>query len=120
GRRLDPLAGLQYSRYRYYHAQLGRFLNRDPIGYEAGSTNLYEYVGGMPTYYVDPKGLQEELSHECLIHIFVGHCNAGGLAPAVDDWVDSIYDPDAGDWSSGVPACNASAGVLHCYSSGDF
>ncbi|WP_425395007.1 RHS repeat-associated core domain-containing protein [Aeoliella sp.] len=56
GRRLDPETGLQYSRYRYYHAQLGRWINRDPIGYFGSKWNLYEYVGGMPTRYVDPTG----------------------------------------------------------------
>ncbi|WP_425267248.1 RHS repeat-associated core domain-containing protein [Aeoliella straminimaris] len=56
GRRLDPETGLQYSRYRYYHPQLGRFVNRDPIGYRGGM-NLYAYVGGMPTRYTDPMGL---------------------------------------------------------------
>src|SRR5690606_33308147 len=30
GRRLDPETGLTQFRNRYYHAQLGRFVNRDP------------------------------------------------------------------------------------------
>ena len=51
------MTGLQQSRYRYYGAQIGRFLNRDPIGYRGGP-NLYGYVGGRSTYYVDPFGLQ--------------------------------------------------------------
>lgn len=58
GRRLDPETGLQYSRYRYYGAELGRFLTRDPIGY-LGGKDLYAYVGGMPTGYVDPLGTYE-------------------------------------------------------------
>ncbi len=41
----------------YYHAQLGRFLNRDPIGYRAGDANLYRYVDGNPVNSVDPSGL---------------------------------------------------------------
>lgn len=43
-------------RNRYYHAQLGRFVTRDPIGYEGSEWNLYEYVGGMPVQYFDPFG----------------------------------------------------------------
>ena len=58
GRRLDPETGLQYSRYRYYHPQLGRFVNRDPIGYFTDK-NLYVYVGGQPTVSLDPDGLYE-------------------------------------------------------------
>ncbi len=42
----------------YYHAQLGRFLNRDPIGYRAGDANVYRYVGNRPTGSVDPFGLR--------------------------------------------------------------
>lgn len=43
-------------RTRYYHAQLGRFVNRDPIRY-LGGMNLYGYVGGNPIRYFDPLGL---------------------------------------------------------------
>lgn len=44
-------------RHRHYHPALGRWLQRDPIGYEAG-WNLYEYVGGGPTGLLDPQGLK--------------------------------------------------------------
>jgi RHS repeat-associated protein len=30
--------------YRYYDSQVGRFLNRDPVGYSGGG-NLYRFVG---------------------------------------------------------------------------
>jgi len=33
-------------------------VNRDPIGYRGGDMNLYGYVNGMPTYWVDPSGLE--------------------------------------------------------------
>ncbi|MBI3927003.1 MAG: RHS repeat-associated core domain-containing protein [Armatimonadetes bacterium] len=35
---------------------LGRFLTRDPIGYDGG-LNLYAYVGNDPVNWVDPEGL---------------------------------------------------------------
>jgi len=66
GRRLDAETGLYYYRARYYHAQLGRFINRDPIGYGAGDANLYRYVGNWPTFFVDPFG-------SCNIEVFLGH-----------------------------------------------
>ena len=56
GRRLDPETEIYYYRNRYYHAQLGRFLTRDPIGYEGVSFNLYEYVHGSPINLTDPTG----------------------------------------------------------------
>ena len=56
GRRLDPETHLQINRNRFYHQQLGRWVNRDPIGYDGSQWNLYEYVNGMPIRYVDPEG----------------------------------------------------------------
>ena len=38
-----------------YHAGVGRFLQRDPIGYVDG-IDLYEFVRGNPTIGVDPYG----------------------------------------------------------------
>ncbi|HEX7900564.1 MAG TPA: RHS repeat-associated core domain-containing protein [Planctomycetota bacterium] len=45
-------------RNREYHPTLGRWLQRDPIGYHDGY-NLYEYVGARPTGSLDPEGLCE-------------------------------------------------------------
>src|SRR5690606_10837339 len=58
GRERDPETGLQLNRHRFYHAQLGRWLTRDPIGYRGGTKNLYEYVATSPTGWVDPSGLR--------------------------------------------------------------
>ena len=55
GRRRDPETGLYYYRNRMYHAELGRFLQRDPLEYGDGMS-LYEFVGGAPTGAVDPMG----------------------------------------------------------------
>jgi len=43
-------------RFRVYSPELGRWMQRDPIGYLGGG-NLYEYVYGMPMVFVDPAGL---------------------------------------------------------------
>jgi len=59
GRRLDAETGLQYSRGRYYEPPLGRFINRDPIGYSAGDANLYRYVSNRPLNALDPFGYAE-------------------------------------------------------------
>ncbi len=55
GYRFDPESQLYYVRNRKYNPALGRWIQRDPIGY-AGGINLYGYVGGMPAGGVDPWG----------------------------------------------------------------
>ena len=41
---------------RYYDPAIGRFVQRDPIGF-LGGLNVYEYAGSAPTVFVDPSGL---------------------------------------------------------------
>ncbi len=55
GRKVDPESGLMYFRNRYYDSNLGRFVNRDPIGYRGGINLLRGYF--VPNG-VDPSGLQ--------------------------------------------------------------
>ena len=57
GREFDAESGLYYYRSRYYDPQTGRFLSEDPIRYGAGDQNLYRYVFGNPSNFVDPDGL---------------------------------------------------------------
>ena len=46
-----------------YHAGVGRFLQRDPIGYHDGM-NLYQFVGGNPVGRVDPFGLAWKIARD--------------------------------------------------------
>jgi len=55
GYRLDAETGLYHVRHRVYHATLGRWNQRDLIGYTDGMS-LYRYVNGAPVLFVDPSG----------------------------------------------------------------
>jgi RHS repeat-associated protein len=55
GYRTDQYSGLVLAGHRFYQPQTGRWLNRDPIGYQGGM-NLYEYAGDDPVNEVDTSG----------------------------------------------------------------
>lgn len=55
-RRLDSESDNYYFRNRIYSAEIGRFLQMDPLGYVDG-VNVYQYVGNRPTNQTDPLGL---------------------------------------------------------------
>lgn len=107
GRRLDPETGLQYSRFRYYHPQLGRFVNRDPIGYRGGM-NLYAYVGGRVTGFVDPSGLKEPYYHPPYLPPPPGHPNHSQYMADLEAYetqvmLNSAYE-HGGYWGYGTVA----------------
>jgi RHS repeat-associated protein len=63
----DAETGLEFVNARYYSSDLGRFIARDPIGYEGG-IDLYEYVKSAPSTGMDPYGLYTiDLSCCCAI-----------------------------------------------------
>lgn len=41
---------------RYYDPKVGRFVTKDPIGFDGGDFNLYAYTKNNPVNYVDPDG----------------------------------------------------------------
>ena len=54
----DSSIGLDNFGFRYYDAELGRFVQRDPSGYPDGPNN-YLYCHNNPINFVDPLGLEE-------------------------------------------------------------
>lgn len=61
GREYDGETGLYYYRARYFDPGVGRFIGQDPMGFGAGDSNLYRYVGNSPIGYIDPSGLEAEI-----------------------------------------------------------
>ncbi len=60
--------GLYYYRARYYHPKMQRFVEPDPIGFSAGDTNLYLYVGSSPLRFSDPTGHWSTEAHEYFLN----------------------------------------------------
>jgi RHS repeat-associated protein len=61
GLKFSDATGLAYVRARDYSATLGRFIELDPIGFDAGDNNWYRFVGNGPTGNMDPSGLISNL-----------------------------------------------------------
>ncbi|MCU0127170.1 RHS domain-containing protein, partial [Pseudomonas vlassakiae] len=54
GQYFDSETGLHYNTFRFYDAEVGRFLSQDPIGL-AGGINIYSYAAN-PAQEIDPLG----------------------------------------------------------------
>ncbi|MFA5794301.1 MAG: SDR family NAD(P)-dependent oxidoreductase [Candidatus Brocadiia bacterium] len=57
GREYDAESGLYYYRARYYSAEMGRFISKDPLD-DDSLFNAYAYVGNNPVNFADPMGLR--------------------------------------------------------------
>jgi RHS repeat-associated protein len=64
GLRFEAATGLASARNRDYSPSLGRFLERDPLGFKAGDDNVYRFVGNAPFARTDPSGLCELIGAE--------------------------------------------------------
>ncbi len=90
GRRFDDQTGLYYYRARMYSAELGRFLQTDPIGYEDG-INWYAYCGNNPIIIVDLFGL----------------CGEKAAQWAESQELNTDYGKDAKNWmGADILVCN--------------
>jgi RHS repeat-associated protein len=54
---LDDATGLVRFGARDYDAYTGRWTAKDPVGFDGGQANLYDYVGNDPVNALDPSGL---------------------------------------------------------------
>ena len=82
GMEYDSTTGLYYDHARYYDSVTGRFVSQDPMGFEAGDTNLYRYVKNQPTNSVDPSGKAEPGwvtgAKRLGVVVFLTGCTVGG------------------------------------------
>jgi RHS repeat-associated protein len=79
GRQMDEETGLYFYRARYDDPVKGRFLSRDPLNFNDGAPNAYEYAGSRPTFGIDPLGLAtpDDFKKACAANKIPDHvCNA--------------------------------------------
>ncbi|MCL2743827.1 MAG: hypothetical protein FWE67_08250, partial [Planctomycetaceae bacterium] len=79
----DSETGLMLYRNRYYNTSLGRFVQRDPVGYEARDASLYRYIFSNPCSHTDERGTNP--AGAAAIGAGVG-CFLGGCLTGVRAW----------------------------------
>ena len=62
----DTETGLVYYGYRYYESELGRWINRDPVG-EVGGVNVYVFIENDAMENTDYLGLRSVKSIQCIV-----------------------------------------------------
>ena len=94
----DEESDLYYYRARWYDPSIGRFVSEDPLGFDAGDTNLYRYVQNSPHNFVDPSGMlrddpKAELA-KSLVGMFDVSIAANATIPTWDNFWNDIYETD--------------------------
>jgi RHS repeat-associated protein len=99
GRERDPETARQLNRHRFYAPYMGRWLSRDPMGYEGSEHNLYEYVTGKAVSLNDASGLHTAALPICDCPPATQRSNAACCAAAVTAGI-------AGVSAGGVVCCD--------------
>lgn len=102
----DDETGFSYNHHRYYDADSGRYISRDPVGL-IGGLNAFTYAENNPTQHVDPSGLA---TAEITNRPDGGAGKTGSskekpLDPAIQEAVDSAKGKMGGDWKGKAGKC---------------
>ena len=103
GRRFDDETGLYYYRNRYYHAEMGRFVSRDPLQYVDGMSLYRGYFvpGG-----VDPTGMYtwtERSAREYLEDIVARDWEPNGYTLAITGSISRVGNRPPFELGHGQP-----------------
>jgi len=88
-RLIQLMIGIYDYRNRVYSPDLGRFIQTDPIRFDAGDGNIYRYVGNNPVNLIDPMGLQGSDYNK----------RTGGSANPGSEAVNSVCDISSDTWA---------------------
>ncbi len=91
GQRHDVAIGLYHFPFRTYSPRLGRWLQRDPLGYVDG-VNMYEYVVSSPTNFIDALGLYRGKGIVRKTREAIGGVVSVGPSAAYDAGAGDSYD----------------------------
>jgi RHS repeat-associated protein len=80
----DPITGWYLMGHRFYAPGQGRFVNRDPIGYDGG-INLYGYADNDPMNLIDPSGFDVQQVNQFIYGYMGGTANNtfGGVSGTI-------------------------------------
>lgn len=100
GREYDKEIWVYYLRARYYNANTGKFISRDPVG-QNDQVNLYTYVANSPLKYTDRNGKVKQILSETGERLLRWTADAllFALSPgtASAPW-DQTYEADMARW----------------------
>ncbi|HRS88498.1 MAG TPA: RHS repeat-associated core domain-containing protein [Smithellaceae bacterium] len=118
-REFDPETGLYYYRARYYDAKVGRFITRDPIGFDGGDVNLYVYVKNNPVNWTDPNGLRNVWRPPTVEQIIIPNpANPDNRAPGASNPDSNRPHPKTCGWRCVSLCCDVDPCTGLCKSSG--
>jgi RHS repeat-associated protein len=109
GREWITELGLYDYRNRVYSPDLGRFLQLDPIRFDAGDVNLYRYVFNNSVNRVDPEGLKSSIFGAGRLYID-SKCD-----PSVSDMFKVLSEDGDGTKLEPAPSPGGSADVDAVY-----
>lgn len=117
---MDSVTGWYGFRNRDLIPSEGRWAERDPLGFAAGDTNLYRYVGNGPIYAVDPAGLDSVLlagllgAGQGLLDgaAMLGNAATGGLIGPLNGYVNDTVASNGGVYGFANGSAHVGVGLL--------
>ena len=107
----DPDTNLVRFGARDYNPVTGRWMAKDPIGFNGGDTNLYRYSYNEPINYIDPKGtISTRSAFMCLASLVIGKGVDVYLVFSRQNEIDDRYEDALAGLNGGASGGDGSPG----------